>query len=62
MWWCKVVEFWWDDNVVRFGIIVGLVVGRMIKLFTMGRSNMSGETKINLLKPMYTNSYNGELV
>ena len=63
-----VVGFEWVDIVVGFGIVeglvvgfgiveglvVGVVVGRMLWLFGVHRSNMSLETKTNLLKPMCT--------
>ena len=44
---------WWVDNVVGFGNIVRLFVGRglvvrrmMTKLVGVGRSNISGQTQI----------------
>lgn len=40
--------FQWVDNIVGFGIVMGLVFGRMMKLFGVDQSNMLWETKTNL--------------
>ena len=48
MWWCLVVGFEWVDIIVGFSVDEGLdvwvVVGRMMQLFGVGRSNMPHET------------------